>query len=218
MHIHSYIHSGDPMMTEPDLVTIGDGACVDEASLIAHINTRGVFRLNALSVGRGCVLQSMTRLLSGARMEDHTLLREHTLVLAGESVDRCAAWQGWPADRQQPLEQFRSDARRLLDVCVRRHFLEVYMHAVSEKEGKAVGKAAGRGDGAKDKRSVSISTGVDGESRLMALTSSWTRGMGGAGGVGGRERAGSSGEAELRPLLMAASSASAHGSYGANLV
>lgn len=32
------------MMTEPDLCTIGDGASVDDASLIAHINTRGVFR------------------------------------------------------------------------------------------------------------------------------------------------------------------------------
>ena len=33
------------MMTEPDLVTIGDNASIDDASLIAHINTRGTFRL-----------------------------------------------------------------------------------------------------------------------------------------------------------------------------
>ncbi|CAE7636081.1 unnamed protein product [Symbiodinium microadriaticum] len=39
-----YPNGGDPMMTEPDLVTIHDGAAVDDASLIAHINTRGVFR------------------------------------------------------------------------------------------------------------------------------------------------------------------------------
>ncbi len=32
------------MMTEPDLVTIGDNACVDNASLISHINTRGIFK------------------------------------------------------------------------------------------------------------------------------------------------------------------------------
>jgi hypothetical protein len=32
------------MMTEPDLVTIEDFAAIDDASLIAHINTRGVFR------------------------------------------------------------------------------------------------------------------------------------------------------------------------------
>jgi acetyltransferase-like isoleucine patch superfamily enzyme/acyl carrier protein len=39
-----YPNGGDPMMTEPDLVTIGANSCIDNASLIAHINTRGVFR------------------------------------------------------------------------------------------------------------------------------------------------------------------------------
>lgn len=39
-----YPNGGDPMMTEPDLVTIGDDCAVDNASLIAHINTRGYFR------------------------------------------------------------------------------------------------------------------------------------------------------------------------------
>lgn len=41
----------DPMMTEPDLVTIGDCANIDDASIIAHINTRGTFRLHTLQVG-----------------------------------------------------------------------------------------------------------------------------------------------------------------------
>ena len=39
-----YPNGGDPMMTEPDMVTIGDDASIDDASLIAHINTRGIFR------------------------------------------------------------------------------------------------------------------------------------------------------------------------------
>jgi hypothetical protein len=39
-----YPNGADPMMTEPDMVTIEDNACIDDASLIAHINTRGVFR------------------------------------------------------------------------------------------------------------------------------------------------------------------------------
>lgn len=42
-----YPNGGDPMMTEPDLVTIGDGTSVDDASLIAHINTRGIFRYSS---------------------------------------------------------------------------------------------------------------------------------------------------------------------------
>jgi len=46
-----YPTGGDPMMTEPDLVTIGDCASIDNASLIAHINTRGVWMLRHLNVG-----------------------------------------------------------------------------------------------------------------------------------------------------------------------
>lgn len=48
------------IMVLQDLVTIGDDASIDDASLIAHINTRGIYRLNPLSVGKGCVLKSGT--------------------------------------------------------------------------------------------------------------------------------------------------------------
>ncbi len=34
----------DPIMTEPELVQIGDYAAIDNASLIAHINSRGQVR------------------------------------------------------------------------------------------------------------------------------------------------------------------------------
>lgn len=73
---------------------------MDDTSLIAHINTRGIFRLNPLVVGSGCVLQSSSRLLSGASMQAHALLREHTLVMAGETVDIGSVWQGWPTRKQ----------------------------------------------------------------------------------------------------------------------
>jgi hypothetical protein len=106
--------SVDPMMTEPDLVTIGDGASVDTASLIAHINTRGTFRLNPVKVGSYCVLKTMCRLLSGASMEDHSIMLEHTLVLSGETVDKGKVWQGWPAGKKFLLEEYREDLRRAL--------------------------------------------------------------------------------------------------------
>lgn len=110
-----YPNGGDPMMTEPDLVTIGDFVGVDDASLIAHINTRGVFRLNPLVVGTGCVLKSMSRLLSGASMEPHSILLEHTLVLAGEQVEAGSVWQGWPNRSQIPLKDHRERVNGILD-------------------------------------------------------------------------------------------------------
>jgi len=84
------------MMTEPDLVTIGDYTVIDEASVIGHINSRGVFKLNPLTIGKHCTLKSFSCLLSGAAMEDHSMMLEHTLVMGGETVDSNKAWQGWP--------------------------------------------------------------------------------------------------------------------------
>ena len=39
------------MMTEPELVTMGDGTCVDDASLIGHLNAKGEFSLDNLVLG-----------------------------------------------------------------------------------------------------------------------------------------------------------------------
>lgn len=69
---------------------------------------------------RCCVLKSATRLLSGASMEAHSMLQEHTLVLAGESVDCGSAWQGWPSRQQVGLESYRASLRRQLEVILRR--------------------------------------------------------------------------------------------------
>lgn len=85
------------MLTEPDLLTMGDRCVVDDASLVGHINTRGTFDLNELHVGDRCVLRSGSRLLSGASMRSDSCLLEHTLVMAGDVVDERATLQGWPA-------------------------------------------------------------------------------------------------------------------------
>ena len=91
-----YPTGGDPMMTEPDLVTINDGACVDDASLISHLNAKGVFSLNELNLGAYSTMRSMSRLLSGASLGDRARLLEHTLIYSGEYVDPGSTWQGWP--------------------------------------------------------------------------------------------------------------------------
>ncbi|KAJ3069860.1 hypothetical protein HDU98_007071 [Podochytrium sp. JEL0797] len=92
-----YPTGADPMMTEPDLVTIGDHTVIDKASVICHINSKGHFDLNKLTIGKGCVLRTDSRLLSGAEMKDACQLMEHTLVVGGEVVESGAILQGWPA-------------------------------------------------------------------------------------------------------------------------
>lgn len=86
------------LFTEPDLVTLGDRVCVDDASLVAHVNSHGHFNLNPLVVGSGSVLRSGSQLLSGAQMGEEVCLLEHTLVMAGDVVDDGGTQQGWPAD------------------------------------------------------------------------------------------------------------------------
>lgn len=47
------------LMTEPDLVTLGDRVCLDDCSVVAHINSRGKFALNHLNVADGYVSLSL---------------------------------------------------------------------------------------------------------------------------------------------------------------
>lgn len=87
------------MFTEPDLITLGDRVVVDDASVVAHINTRGKFDLNRLEIGNRCVLRTGSRLLSGAEMKDDSCLLEHTLIMGGDVVESRWTMQGWPAEK-----------------------------------------------------------------------------------------------------------------------
>ncbi|XEU97329.1 hypothetical protein FSHL1_002615 [Fusarium sambucinum] len=93
--------NGQPslMFTEPDLISLGDRVVVDDASVVAHINTRGKFDLNRVDIGDRCVLRTGSRLLSGARMENDSCLLEHTLIMGGDVVEEKSTMQGWPAER-----------------------------------------------------------------------------------------------------------------------
>jgi hypothetical protein len=93
--------NGRPSLTftEPDLVKLGNRVVVDDASVVAHINTRGKFDLNRLEIGDRCVMRSGSRLLSGAAMKDDSCLLEHTLIMGGDVVEERSTMQGWPAER-----------------------------------------------------------------------------------------------------------------------
>ncbi|KAF7353378.1 Peroxisomal-coenzyme a synthetase [Mycena sanguinolenta] len=89
------------LMTEPDLVQLGDNVSLDDCSVVAHINSRGNFALNSLKIGNGCAMRAGSRLLSGASMEDNSMLCEHTLLTSGDVADAETVYSGWPA---KPLE------------------------------------------------------------------------------------------------------------------
>jgi len=112
-----YPMGADPMMTEPDLVTIGDQCSIDNASLVAHINTRGKFALNALHIGKQCSLKSSSRLLSGATMENNSIMLEHTLIMAGDILEKNTVKQGWPAYKEFSMHQYM----KMIELMIKKH-------------------------------------------------------------------------------------------------
>lgn len=48
------------LMTEPDLVELGNNASLDDCSVVAHINSRGHFALNRLVIGNGYAVSTFT--------------------------------------------------------------------------------------------------------------------------------------------------------------
>ena len=92
-----YPTGGDPMMTEPDCVVIGDYCGIDEASIISHLNTKGMFSLQMLRLDDFATMRSSSRLLAGASMEKNSRLLEHTLVYSGECIMAHSTMQGWPS-------------------------------------------------------------------------------------------------------------------------
>ncbi|KAI0737046.1 acetyl-CoA synthetase-like protein [Daedaleopsis nitida] len=96
------------LMTEPDLVELGDHVALDDCSVVAHINSRGNFSLNKLTISTSSAMRSGSRLLSGASMEENSMLLEHTLLTSGEIAESGGVYAGWPAHRLGQEEYVRS--------------------------------------------------------------------------------------------------------------
>ncbi|KAN0060303.1 hypothetical protein ACQY0O_007632 [Thecaphora frezii] len=97
-------------LTEPELVYMGNNVCIDDCSVVAHINSRGRFSLNKLRIGDGCAMRTGSRLLSGASMEPRSMLLEHTLVASGEIAEAGHVYAGWPARQVRTRRPQRAQA------------------------------------------------------------------------------------------------------------
>jgi acetyltransferase-like isoleucine patch superfamily enzyme/acyl carrier protein len=92
-----YPSGADPIMPEPDLVTLGDRTVVDCSAIVCHLNTRGNFELAPIVIGKECTLRARSRLQQGIHMEDGAMLLEKSIAMTGEVLDRRSVWQGGPA-------------------------------------------------------------------------------------------------------------------------
>eukprot|EP00980_Cylindrotheca_fusiformis_P030816 scaffold25463_cov113-Cylindrotheca_fusiformis.AAC.1 len=94
-----YPAGGDPYMSEPDLVRIGDCVAIDMASIVCHLNTKGNFELFPIVVESHCTLRTRSRIQQGVRMECGSMLLEKSLAMTGEVIESDSIWQGSPAKR-----------------------------------------------------------------------------------------------------------------------
>jgi acyl-CoA synthetase (AMP-forming)/AMP-acid ligase II/acetyltransferase-like isoleucine patch superfamily enzyme/acyl carrier protein len=89
----------EPMMPEPDLVTIGDNCVIDCASVVCHLNTRGNFELAAIKIDNNVTLRTGSRIQQAVVMEPGSMLLEKSLALTGEVIEADSVWLGSPATR-----------------------------------------------------------------------------------------------------------------------
>jgi carbonic anhydrase/acetyltransferase-like protein (isoleucine patch superfamily) len=65
-------------------------------------------------------MRSGSRLLSGASMEDGSMLSEHTLLPSGEIADADTVYAGWPAKSFKLLrDEKKSNTSSHLFICVK---------------------------------------------------------------------------------------------------
>ena len=86
----------DLFLTEPDLVTMGEGVCLNKKSgVVCHLNSRGGFSLTAIKLGDRASCRALTKVTGGSGMGDDSLLLEHTLLMPGEKLGEGQTRQGW---------------------------------------------------------------------------------------------------------------------------
>lgn len=88
------------LLTEADLIEIGDNVAIDDVGIISHVEMRGSTRLDKITIGDRCVLRSGSHILAGARMENDSCLLEHTLIMPDQIVrEGCSMYR-------RPAKQF----------------------------------------------------------------------------------------------------------------
>ena len=97
-----YPNGADPMMEEPEFLHIGDDARIDQAVLIAHLNTRGEWMMGPIQIGAGACLRTASRVMMMSTVGERSTLLEGTLVLAGDSSTPSSTWYGWPGEAITP--------------------------------------------------------------------------------------------------------------------
>jgi non-ribosomal peptide synthetase-like protein len=94
------VYIGTERLAAFDLISIGDGACVDDdVSLFGQTVEGGELVIGPVTVGRRCFVGTRSILREGAVMEDGARLEDLSLLPSGARVPAGETWAGSPARR-----------------------------------------------------------------------------------------------------------------------
>jgi non-ribosomal peptide synthetase-like protein len=92
------VYMGTTELTEYDLVTVGDEACLNEdCTLQTHLFEDRVMKVSNVHVGARCTVGSGAVVLYDAEMEEGSKLGSLSLLMKGETLPAWSSWEGSPA-------------------------------------------------------------------------------------------------------------------------
>jgi non-ribosomal peptide synthetase-like protein len=92
------VHLETPRLAAFDLISIGDGACVDEdASILGYAVEAGELVVGHVQIGKGCFVGTRSILSDDTVLEDEARLEDLSFLPRGKRIPRGETWAGSPA-------------------------------------------------------------------------------------------------------------------------
>ncbi|CEM08117.1 unnamed protein product [Vitrella brassicaformis CCMP3155] len=96
--IGSRVYMATPHLTEPDLVAIGDDACInDDVTVQGHLFEDRIMKMGTITIGRRCTVGTRAVVLYTTNMADGSYLAPMSLMMKGEEFERGERFGGIPA-------------------------------------------------------------------------------------------------------------------------
>jgi non-ribosomal peptide synthetase-like protein len=104
------------LMSEFDLVTIGDRAALSLGSTIQpHLFEDRVMKSDTIDIGKYCSVGNMAVVLYGTRMEEGAALESLSVLMKGEALPPWSRWHGIPSQPYQKLPTTQGPRDRQAD-------------------------------------------------------------------------------------------------------
>ncbi len=92
------VHLGTTQLTEYDLVSVGDGACLNtDCTVQTHLFEDRVMKVSRVTIGDGASVGAESVVLYDATLEDGASLAPLSLIMKGERLPKGTRWAGSPA-------------------------------------------------------------------------------------------------------------------------